>query len=277
MLVNEHKLIVALASVLGVASPSAALPAPRSGSTRPKIIQINPPEQGFFAKELVCCGIPIKAPAVVADKALCAACARISRQLKHLPMVASNLVASGVQVHIIGRHQVTSDLPEFRRLKGRPLPEYHDETIDQRTRGLGGRLTSVGEENLLKLKHDHYYGRDILVHEFAHAIRQYGIPLNVVDRLNRQYRQSLANGLWKGSYAASNADEFFAELSMWYFGTHGDLAMTGPKPANGPAGLKRYDPQAFKLLDDFYSGRIPIGQARKGGHPWTADSNRTQR
>ncbi len=263
--------IAALVSVLAAASPIAALSAPQAAPTPPEIIRLNPAEQGFFAKELICQGIPIKAPAVVADKALYAACARISRQLKHLPMVASNLVASGVQVHIIGRHQVTSDLPEFRRLKGKPLPEYHGETIDQRTRGLGGRLTSVGEENLLKLKHEHYYGRDILVHEFAHAIRQYGIPLNVVERLNQQYRRSLAKGLWKGSYAASNADEFFAELSMWYFGTHGDLAMTGPKPANGPAGLKQYDPQAFKLLDDFYSGRIPIGPVARGGHPWTAD------
>jgi hypothetical protein len=37
--------------------------------------------------------------------------------------------------------------------------------------------------------------------------------------------------------------------------------MTGPKPENGPAGLKKYDPEAFNLLDDFYSGRIEIGKA----------------
>ena len=45
---------------------------------------------------------------------------------------------------------------------------------------------------------------------------------------------------------------------MWYFGTHGDLHMTGPKPENGPDGLKKYDPDACALLDDFYSGRIEI-------------------
>ena len=246
-------------------------------AARPRIIRLNPPEQGFFVKELMFRGIPIKAPAVVADRALYVAYDRIARQLKHLPMVASNLAASGVEVHIIGRHQVTSDLPEFRDLKGKPLPEYHGETIDQRTRGMGGRLTSVGEENLLKLKSDRYYGRDILVHEFAHAIRQYGVPLNVVEMFNEQYRRSLAKGLWKGSYAASNADEFFAELSMWHFGTHGDLGMAGPKPANGPEGLKQYDPQAYKLFDAFYSGRIKIGRMEPGGHPWTAESNTTNR
>jgi hypothetical protein len=45
---------------------------------------------------------------------------------------------------------------------------------------------------------------------------------------------------------------------MWYFGTHGDLHMTGPKPENGPEGLKKYDPEAYALFDDFYSGRIAI-------------------
>jgi Anthrax toxin lethal factor, N- and C-terminal domain len=270
-------ILIAFSALASVGINTGLAEGKAADATRPRIIQLDPPLKGFFAKELMCHGIPIMAPAVVADKALYVAYDRISRQLEHLPMVASNLVASGVQVHIIGRHQVTSDLPEFRNLKGKPLPEYHGETIDQRTRGLGGRLTSVGEENLLKLKSDHYYGRDILTHEFAHAIRQYGIPLSVVHLFNEQYRRSLAKGLWKGAYAASNADEFFAELSMWYFGTHGDLHMTGPKPANGPEGLKKYDPQAYKLFDQFYTGRIPIGRVAPGGHPWTGESDTTNR
>jgi hypothetical protein len=45
---------------------------------------------------------------------------------------------------------------------------------------------------------------------------------------------------------------------MWYFGTHGDMKMTGVKPANGPAGLKAYDPESYALLDDLYSGRIAV-------------------
>ncbi|HEU5395909.1 MAG TPA: hypothetical protein VFV81_01990 [Verrucomicrobiae bacterium] len=240
-------------SVPGAAAESSKLaPGP--------IIRLNPPEQGFFTKELLCGGIPIKAPEVVTNAALWEAGRRLSRQLAHLPMVRSNLIAAGVEVHLIGQHQVTSDLPEFRKLKGKPLPEYKGETVDQRTRGLGGRLTSCGEENLLKLPTDHYFGRDILVHEFAHAIRNYGLPREVVARFNQQYQASLAAGLWKGAYAGSNPDEYFAELTMWYFGTHGDLNMTGPKPANGPEGLKNYDPKAFALFDDFYSGRIPISK-----------------
>jgi hypothetical protein len=52
--------------------------------------------------------------------------------------------------------------------------------------------------------------------------------------------------------------EFFAELTMWYFGTRGDLHMRGPKPESGPEGLKRYDPEAFALFEEFYRGKIDI-------------------
>ena len=68
--------------------------------------------------------------------------------------------------------------------------------------------------------------------------------------------------MWKGAYAATNVSEYFAELTMWYFGTHGDLHMTGQKPANGPQGLKAYDPEAYALLEDLYSGRIPIERVK---------------
>ena len=231
-----------------------------ASETRPAITNLNPPEQGFFSKELSYRGIPIKAHQVVSDPALYAAFDRLSMMLRNLPVVVTNLVAAKVELHIIGQDQVTTDLPEWRQDKGKPLPEYHGLTRDQRTRGMGGTLTSCGEENLLKLPKDHYYGRDICVHEFAHAIRNEGLPRAVSQRFDEQWRQSLAQGRWVKAYAGTNPDEFFAELSMWYFGTHGDLGMTGPKPENGRAGLKQYDPDAFALFDDLYSGRLAIGK-----------------
>lgn len=233
----------------------------------PMIQRIDPPEKEFFSKRLDFHGIQIKAHEVVVDEALYAACDRLSMMLTNLPMVTSNLAAAGACLHIIGRDQVTTDLPEWRHDKGKPLEEYKGLTRDQRTRGMGGLLTSCGEENLLRLEKDKYRGRDICVHEFAHNIRSVGLPREIVQRFNRQYEQSLGKGLWKGSYGGSNADEFFAELSMWYFGTHGDLNMSGPKPANGPEGLKAYDPEAYALLDDFYQGRIPVGKVERRGRP----------
>ena len=200
------------------------------------ISAIDPPERGFYAKRLDYAGIPIKAPKEVADEALVAARGRLAMMLTNLPSIRANLRRAGTELHIIGRDQVTSDLPEHRNLKGKPLPEYHGLTVDERTRGLGGRLVSCGEENLLKLEKDRYRGRDICVHEFAHNIRNYGMPPEVRARFDAQYQRSLTNGLWQKSYAGSNPDEFFAELSMWYFGTHGDLHMTGAKPGTGRKG-----------------------------------------
>jgi alpha-glucosidase len=226
--------------------------------TGEKILPIEPPEHGFYKKCLTYKGIPIKASSEVADEALYAASARLAMLLTNQPVVAVNLAAAGAELHIIGREQVTSDLPEHRHLKGKKLEQYHGLTVDERTRGLGGLLTSCGEENLLKLEKDRYRGRDICVHEFAHNIRQHGVPREIRKQFDEQYRKSLDKGLWQKSYAGSNPDEFFAELTMWYFGTHGDMHMTGPKPENGREGLKNYDPEAFELLDEFYSGRMQI-------------------
>jgi alpha-glucosidase len=233
------------------------------------IERLDPPEKDFFSKMIRFRGIPIKAHEVVVDEALYAARERLAMELQNQPMVISNLVAAGVELHIIGRNQVTTDLPEWRRDKGKPIyePTYNGMTRDERTRGMGGRLTSCGEENLLRLEKDRYHGRDICLHEFAHAIRNFGLPGEVRTRFDAQYHDSLAKGLWKGSYAGSNRDEFFAELTMWYFGTHGDLHMEGPKPENGPAGLRAYDPGAYALFDAFYSGRMTVGTVKPRGDP----------
>jgi len=227
-----------------------------NSSSIPAVTRIEPPEKDFFSKQLDYQGIPIKAHAVVSNEALQVAWQRLRLMLQHLPVVTSNLVAEKVSLHIIGRDQVTTDLPEWRQDKGKPLEEYGGLTRDQRTRGMGGRLTSCGEENLLKLTKDKYHGRDICVPEFAHAIRNHGMSDKTRDLFGAQYQRSIKKGLWVKGYAASNPDEFFAELSMWYFGTHGDLNMNPPKPQDGPEGLKRYDPDAYTLLDDFYQGRI---------------------
>ncbi len=242
-----------LAAVAAMCVAAEPMPAKRGSITL-----LDPPEKEFFSKVLHFHGIPIKAHKVVVDEALYAAYERLSMQLTNQPNVISNLVAAGAALHIIGRDQVTTDLPEWRHDKGKKLTEYNGLTRDERTRGMGGLLTSCGEENLLRLAKDRYRGRDICLHEFAHNILQHGMTREVRKLFEEQYRKALAKGLWQKAYAGSNVHEYFAELTMWYFGTHGDLGMTGPKPENGPEGLKKYDPEGFALLDDFYSGRIKV-------------------
>ncbi len=252
-------LFIALAAILMALNfGDLRADAPEITGLRTGIGPISPPEKEFFTKVLDFHGIPIKAPDVVVDQALYAASDRLALLLRHQPMVISNLAAARAELHIIGRDQVTTDLPEWRKDKGKHLAEYNGLTRDERTRGMGGLMVSCGEENLLKLPKDRYRGRDICLHEFSHCVRNYGVSQDIRDKFNAQYRRSLDKGLWKGSYAATNPDEFFAELTMWYFGTHGDMGMSGPKPSVGADGLKKYDPEAFSLLDDFYGGRMEI-------------------
>jgi hypothetical protein len=127
-------------------------PGTSSDIHKPTIVVLDPPEKDFFSKLVDFHGIPIKAHAVVADEAMYAAYSRLSRQLEHLPMVISNLAAAGAELHIIGRDQVTTDLPEWRQDKGKPIyePSYNGLTRDQRTRGMGGRLTSCDNESTFR-------------------------------------------------------------------------------------------------------------------------------
>lgn len=240
-----------LAMLIGLAVSLAA-------QCAPAVEALDPPQQGFFAKRVVQAGIAIKAHRSVDDRALLAARDTVARMLRSLPVVRSNLAAAGAELHIIGAEQAVSDLPENRHLKG--VPYDGALTVDERTRGMGGLLASCGEENLLKLARDRYEGREICVHEFAHAI--YGIGMDEATRelFAARYSSARREGLWQGMFAQTNADEFFAELSMWYFGTHGDpgrLARVAP----GPAWLAAYDPQSYALMDRFYRGRIRVQAA----------------
>ena len=56
---------------------------------------------------------------------------------------------------------------------------------------MGGREVSCGEENLLRLRKDRYRGRDICVHEFAHAIQDYGMSEAERERFERHLQAKL--------------------------------------------------------------------------------------
>jgi VHL beta domain len=257
--VHTHRLIIValIATGWALAAPSAAL------AREPAITILNPPERGFFSKQIVVKGIPIKAHEEVSDAALLEARRRIGRMLEHVPAVSANLVDVGAELHIIGKDQVTSDLPYLRHWKGKPYETYGKTfaSIDARTRGVGGLLASCGEENLLKLPSDRYRDhRDICTHEFAHTVLGYGLSPDVREIVRKQFKRSTAAGLWKTAYASTNDDEFFAELSMWYFGSRGDFGKIAPKPEEGQAWLRNYDPAAFALLDGIYRGRTKVAR-----------------
>ncbi len=228
---------------------------------QPKIVAIVPQQEEFFDKKTDYYGIVIRANKVVSDEAMIEGHRRIHMVLKNMPNAVTNLVAAKAGLDIIGKDQVTTDLPDYRHMKGKPFQGKSTEkvtTVDERTRGFGGLRFSCGEENLLKLKEDRYFGRDICVHEFAHTLQNYGLSKDIQQKIRDQYKVSMDKGRWKGAYSASDVGEFFAELTMWYFGTHGDTPKGSDIPAPGKEAFKAYDPEAYQLLDDLYSGRLRV-------------------
>ncbi len=87
------------------------------------IRQISPPDMGFFTKCVDYRGIPIKAPPVVADAALTEAYRRLDLLLRNNPSALANLCSQGAELHIIGKDQQTSDLPEHHSAKGKPFDD----------------------------------------------------------------------------------------------------------------------------------------------------------
>lgn len=216
-----------------------------------KVEKTEPPAEGFYTKETNYQGIPIRAAECVSDQALLEAHRRIEMMLENAPEVVEKLYENGAEFYVIGKNQEVSDLPALRHWKGKP---YDGElTIDKRTRGVGGyKFSCAGEENLLKLPGDRYVGRDITVHEFTHTVHKYGLTAEVMERIKTRFEEAKAEGKWPGAYAIKNDMEYFAELSMWYFGSRGDYGTISPSPLPGREWLRTYDPKGYELVESIY-------------------------
>eukprot|EP00960_Hanusia_phi_P029360 747912-Hanusia_phi.AAC.1 len=88
--------------------------------------------------------------------------------------ICDRLVAGNASIAVIGRSQVTSDMPPHTFLKNLQTGETSGRSYDTGCRGVGGTCsvpcTSVGEENLLMEDGDRYGEESILVHEFGHCV-----------------------------------------------------------------------------------------------------------
>jgi tetratricopeptide (TPR) repeat protein len=231
----------------------------------PPVVTLNPPYFSFYSRLMDCDGIPVRTAAVVNPAALTTACGHIRRMLINIPNVRANLIARGAELHIMGEDQIVSDLPEFRDERGerkftRPGdkdPTHEKIDVDSLAGALGGIYANCPEMNLLHLKGDGYGIHDeVCIHEFAHDIMNAGFDAGMRSQIEKQFKSSTSKGLWKGAYAATNPQEFWAEMSAWYFGAQGGIhGMAPPIPDPGPEALKAYDPETYALLARFYSGQ----------------------
>jgi alpha-glucosidase len=201
----------------------------------------------WYKKHLDAGGIPILSSEKVSDAGLREARRIVLGMLKNRPDLLKRLGESRVRIMVMHETEQTTDVPEQRNMKPK---DYWD----RRARGLGGRLTSCGEENLLHLPKDRYRGENILVHEFGHCVKSFGVARlepGFDDEVKKAYASAKEKGLWRRTYAESNAGEYWAEGVQSYF----DCNMERAEPdgihnsVNTREELKAYDPDLFGLVD----------------------------
>jgi alpha-glucosidase len=196
----------------------------------------------FYQKYIDVNGMPVVAAGVVDDRALQRTHEIVTRMLAGRPDIVTALVKNRMYLIVMGKDQVYTDMPEYRN---HPDPAFQNE----RVRGTGGRPTSFGEENVLSLPIDRYDDESIGVHEFCHTIdgALRSIDPTWTERKNKAYRNALQKGLWKLSYAAGNAGEYWAEICQSYFDCN-RVNNWNHGPIGAREQLKVYDPEGYELV-----------------------------
>jgi hypothetical protein len=226
----------------------------------------------FYRKFADAQGIPVLASEKVPDAALLVARDIVNAMLAARPDVRNALVARGWRTAVIGELETTMDIPEYARMK-RPgvLPFFPPTQADRdyhanRSRGLGGQPTTGAEENLLGYPRTPYWGENIFVHEFAHAIMTAMLDRepSLRGELDTAFREAMAAGEYvyrdgHKHYATTNVNEYWAEgVQWWFFSNYGEC-FAGRVTVETPDEFATYDPKLNALIGRaFTTHRIPM-------------------
>ena len=255
----------------------AALLTGCSGEFAARPLPAPPPVLGvdrFYAQYHDAGGLPVLGSARVPPEAIRRAARLVRAMTAHRPEWRKALVMRGYRIAVMAESEGTTDLPEQRDWKkpARDDPrltacerKHYDERIgsltdaqywNARARGTGGQLTSGAAEDLLGLPTSRYFGESIFVHEVSHAVLD---AIRVQDRLlyqavERAYAQALRDGRWRGEYASTNVNEYWAEGSQFWFESNLLAVVDGVRILNSDD-LARYDPALFAALARAYGRR----------------------
>ena len=209
----------------------------------------------FYKRAVVIDGIPIVGSENVSDYAFLECAWVLDNLLAEQDRIKQALTANKVRMGIIAATEYTMDIPENQRRDMLARAAYHD----RRSRGLGGAtLATCGEENLLGLRGDPYRVENITIHEFSHTIASNLRRVDRAwwDRLNELYRQAMGDGLWAGTYAATNVQEYWAEGTQSWFDCNSPRS--DGRVHNGVWNRQRleaYDPRLAAFMKETYGDR----------------------
>lgn len=229
----------------------------------------------FYQQVVLLRGFPIVASTNVSRPALREAAWIVTQMLEGREDLLQAMASNRVRLAVMAWNEFTTDVPEHASLQ----PKVY---WDRRARGLGATpeapAVSCGEENLLGYAGDPYSTENILIHEFAHAIHETGLRSTdpaFNDRLAKAFHSATNQGLWKGTYAAVDRHEYWAEaVQSWFDNNRENDALHNH--VNTRAELRSYDPTVAALCQEVFGDRAwryvkpdkrpAAGQAHLTGH-----------
>jgi len=236
---------VALAAIIFagqalLAQTNAVGPVPREVRVQWKLDE-------FYQKYVAAGPLPIISSTNTSDFALLETRYLVEKMLAGRPDILNALAERRAKVVVMAYNEYTTDLPEQRKMS----PKVY---WDSRARGMGGRTCSCAEENMLGYPNDPYSTENIFIHEFAHVI--HGQAMRSLDptfdtRLRAAYTHAMGQGRWKGTYAAVNAGEYWAELVQdWFDNNRFDDSLHNHVHTRKQ--LLEYDPEGAALCREVY-------------------------
>lgn len=226
----------------------------------------------FYRKYVDAGGIPVIASDKVPDTALLLARDIILYMLSDRRDVRNAMIKSGFKVGIMAVEETTIDLPEQRdwkkpafddpRLTAAEQRTYNDtiakmtdrEYWAKRARGMGGLPYTTGAtENIIGIAGTKYYGENIFVHEFSHAIME---TLAVIDpklvaAVKRAYAHAHKKKLWQCAYMDNNPDEYWAEGTQFWFNSN-FAYINGEAYVSTADEFRARDPELYNILAKVY-------------------------
>lgn len=213
--------------------------------------------------------------------------------LAQRPDVRDELMAQGVRVGVMAISETTTDMPEQHDWKKPAIDDPRLSKCDvrdyattiglqsdrqywaARARGMGGRFTTGAAENLMGVPGTRYYGENILVHEFSHAIME---ALRITDpaliaRLETAYAHAKEKRLWQGAYMANTLAEYWAEGTQFWFNSN-KAYITDALTVVESDDFAAHDPELAAILSEVYGQNHRIAADIYYKHPARMNSAR---
>lgn len=189
-------------------------------------------------------GLTVVGNADVESEAMDEAAATIEHFFRNNDL-EDGLAAEGAYVIVADSDQGVLDLPEFRCLDNPRTQDFYSHVC-----GVADRadypVVTVNELDLLGKRSGPCAGLNILYHEIGHLVQGWVLPHPDYIDVRQFFQDAKNEGKYKNDYAATNANEYFAEATQAYF------LSSDPAGKRDRDWLRTYDPQIFELLDRTY-------------------------